>query len=154
MFYRSRKYNQRPRFSESVNLINKLIQFICRMKQTFYQHRIISCHAVTFYHILLTLYKWIKFFLSFGSNSQTMAWILDTYSQLAGKPSPGVVTGKPVELGGSRGRNSATGRGVYFSTKFLLQEEGKDIKKTSVAIHEMGNAGSNAARIFYHREIC
>ena len=88
-----------------------------------------------------------------NTNSQTMAWVLDTYSQLAGKPSPGVVTGKPVELGGSRGRNSATGRGVYFSTKFLLQEEGKDIKKTSVAIQGMGNVGSNAARIFYHRDI-
>ena len=88
-----------------------------------------------------------------NTNAQTMAWVLDTYSQLAGKPSPGVVTGKPVELGGSRGRNSATGRGVYFSTKFLLQEEGKDIKDASVAIQGMGNVGSNAARIFYHRDI-
>ena len=83
-----------------------------------------------------------------NTNAQTMAWVLDTYSQLAGKPSPGVVTGKPVELGGSRGRNSATGRGVYFSTKFLLQEEGKDIKDASVAIQGMGNVGSNAARNF------
>lgn len=88
-----------------------------------------------------------------NTNAQTMAWVLDTYSQLSGKPSPGVVTGKPVELGGSRGRNSATGRGVYFSAKFLLQEEGKDIKKTTIAIQGMGNVGSNAARIFYHRDI-
>lgn len=88
-----------------------------------------------------------------NTNAQTMAWVLDTYSQLAGKPSPGVVTGKPVELGGSRGRNSATGRGVYFSTKFLLQEEGKDIRQTTVAIQGMGNVGSNAARIFHHRDI-
>lgn len=88
-----------------------------------------------------------------NTNAQTMAWILDTYSQLAGKPCPGVVTGKPVELGGSRGRNSATGRGVYYSTKFLLHEQGKDIKKARIAIQGMGNVGSNAARIFYHRDI-
>ena len=50
-----------------------------------------------------------------NTNSQTMAWILDTYSQLKGQPCPGVVTGKPVELGGSRGRNSATGRGVVIA---------------------------------------
>ncbi len=88
-----------------------------------------------------------------NTNAQIMAWVLDTYSQLNGKPSPGVVTGKPVELGGSKGRNSATGRGVYFSTKFLLEEEGKDIKEAAIAIQGMGNVGSNAARIFYHRDI-
>src|SRR5699024_10403861 len=55
-----------------------------------------------------------------NTNPQTMAWLLDTYSQLKGHPCPGVVTGKPVELGGSRGRNSATGRGVVISTKLLL----------------------------------
>ncbi|HOO28948.1 MAG TPA: Glu/Leu/Phe/Val dehydrogenase, partial [Lachnospiraceae bacterium] len=86
-----------------------------------------------------------------NTNSQTMAWILDTYSQLAGKPSPGVVTGKPVELGGSRGRNSATGRGVYISTKLLLAQYGKKPEDVTVAIQGMGNVGSNAALIFYHR---
>ena len=51
-----------------------------------------------------------------NTNAQTMAWVLDTYSMLKGKPCPGVVTGKPVELGGSKGRPSATGRGVVIST--------------------------------------
>ncbi len=86
-----------------------------------------------------------------NTNPQTMAWVLDTYSQLKGKPCPGVVTGKPVELGGSRGRNSATGRGVYFSTKFLMEKEGLDLKNITIAIQGMGNVGSNAARILYHR---
>ncbi|MFA9378857.1 MAG: Glu/Leu/Phe/Val dehydrogenase [Lachnotalea sp.] len=87
-----------------------------------------------------------------NTNSQTMAWILDTYSQLSRKPCPGVVTGKPVELGGSRGRNSATGRGVVISTKLLLAEAKKEIAGTRIAIQGMGNVGSNAARIFYHRD--
>lgn len=86
-----------------------------------------------------------------NTNSQTMAWVLDTYSQLNGKPCPGVVTGKPIELGGSRGRNSATGRGVVISTKLLLARENKELAGTTVAIQGMGNVGSNAARIFYHR---
>lgn len=88
-----------------------------------------------------------------NTNAQTMAWVLDTYSQLQGKPCPGVVTGKPVELGGSRGRNSATGRGVVISTKLLLKAEGKELAGTTVAIQGMGNVGSNAARIFYHRGV-
>ncbi len=71
---------------------------------------------------------------------------------LKGKPSPGVVTGKPIELGGSKGRNSATGRGVVISTKLLLQEEGKTLPGTRVAIQGMGNVGANAARIFYNRD--
>lgn len=88
-----------------------------------------------------------------NTNSQTMAWVLDTYSMLQGKPCPGVVTGKPVDLGGSRGRNSATGRGVVISTKLLLQREGKDLKGTKVAIQGMGNVGANTARIFWHRGV-
>ena len=87
-----------------------------------------------------------------NTNAQTMAWILDTYSQLNGRPCPGVVTGKPIELGGSRGRNSATGRGVVISTKLLLAQNGKTLDGTTVAIQGMGNVGSNAARIFYHRK--
>lgn len=86
-----------------------------------------------------------------NTNSQTMAWVLDTYSQLQGKPCPGVVTGKPIELGGSRGRNSATGRGVVISTKLLLSSENKELAGTTVAIQGMGNVGSNAAKIFCHR---
>lgn len=62
-----------------------------------------------------------------------------------------MVTGKAVELGGSKGRASVTERGVYISTKLILQENGLDIKGTKIAIQEMGNVGGNAARIFYHR---
>ena len=88
-----------------------------------------------------------------NTNSQTMAWVLDTYSQLKGKPCPGVVTGKPIELGGSKGRNSATGRGVVISTKLLLSLEEKSLDGIKVVIQGMGNVGSNAARIFYNRNV-
>jgi len=87
-----------------------------------------------------------------NTNAQTMAWILDTYSMLNGKPCPGVVTGKPVELGGSRGRASATGRGVVISTQLILEKNNMKLDEISVAIQGMGNVGSNAARIFYHRD--
>lgn len=86
-----------------------------------------------------------------NTNAQTMAWILDTYSMLKGKPCPGVVTGKPLELGGSKGRNSATGRGVAISTKLILERDGKKLEDVSVAISGMGNVGGNAARILFHR---
>lgn len=88
-----------------------------------------------------------------NTNPQTMALVLDTYSQLKGHPCPGVVTGKPVELAGSRGRNSATGRGVVISTKLLLAREGKQLAGTTAAIQGMGNVGANAARVFYHRGV-
>ena len=87
-----------------------------------------------------------------NTNAQTMAWILDTYSMLKGKPCPGVVTGKPVELGGSKGRNSATGRGVVISTKLALKRDNKSLSGLRVAIQGMGNVGANAARIFYNRQ--
>ena len=88
-----------------------------------------------------------------NTNPQTMAWLLDTYSQLKGHPCPGVVTGKPVELGGSRGRNSATGRGVVISTKLILAQDNRTLAGTTVAIQGMGNVGANAARVFYHRGV-
>lgn len=88
-----------------------------------------------------------------NTNPQTMAWLLDTYSQLNGHPCPGVVTGKPVELGGSRGRNSATGRGVVISTKLLLAQQGRELAGTTAVIQGMGNVGANAARVFYHRGV-
>lgn len=87
-----------------------------------------------------------------NTNSQIMAWILDTYSMLKGKPCPGVVTGKPVELGGSRGRTSATGRGVVISTKLILARDGKKLEGSRIAIQGMGNVGASAARIFYNRK--
>lgn len=88
-----------------------------------------------------------------NTNAQTMAWILDTYSMLKGKPCPGVVTGKPVELGGSKGRNSATGRGVAISAKLILEKDGKKLEDVTAAISGMGNVGGNAARILGHRGV-
>lgn len=88
-----------------------------------------------------------------NTSPQTMAWVLDTYSQLKGHPCPGAVTGKPVELGGSRGRNSATGHGVVISTKLLLALNGRPLAGTTVAVQGMGNVGANAARIFCHRGV-
>lgn len=86
-----------------------------------------------------------------NTNAQIMTWVLDTYSQLKGKPCPGVVTGKPLELGGSKGRPSATGRGIVISTKLLLAEDDRELEGTKIAIQGCGNVGGNAARIFAHR---
>jgi glutamate dehydrogenase (NAD(P)+) len=82
-----------------------------------------------------------------GTNSQTMAWLMDTYSQEIGHAVPGVVTGKPVEIGGSLGREEATGRGVVYciieAAKHLNMTLDSNIK---VAIQGYGNVGSAAAR--------
>lgn len=86
-----------------------------------------------------------------NTNAQTMAWVLDTYSMLNGHPCPGVVTGKPLELGGSKGRPSATGRGVVISTKQILKKYGKTLEGSRLAIQGFGNVGANTARIAYHR---
>jgi glutamate dehydrogenase (NAD(P)+) len=83
-----------------------------------------------------------------NTDSQIMAWILDTYSMLKGKPCHGVVTGKPVELRGSKGRTSATGRGVVISAMLVLAEHGKTLAGISVAIQGFGNVGRHAAKIF------
>ncbi|XAR70065.1 Glutamate dehydrogenase (NAD(P)(+)) [Bertholletia excelsa] len=81
-----------------------------------------------------------------GTNSQTMAWILDEYSKFHGY-SPAVVTGKPVDLGGSLGRDAATGRGVLFATEALLHDYGKSIAGQRCIIQGFGNVGSWAAQL-------
>ncbi|CAN6464913.1 unnamed protein product [Victoria cruziana] len=81
-----------------------------------------------------------------GTNPQTMAWILDEYSKFHGY-SPAVVTGKPVDLGGSLGRDAATGRGVLFATEALLAEHGKKISDQRFVIQGFGNVGSWAAQL-------
>ena len=86
-----------------------------------------------------------------NTNAQTMAWVLDTYSMLNGKPCPGVVTGKPLELGGSKGRPSATGRGVVTSTRLILENHGETLAGSRIAIQGFGNVGANTARIVGHR---
>lgn len=86
-----------------------------------------------------------------NTNAETMAWVLDTYSMLKGKPCPGVVTGKPIELGGSKGRTSATGRGVVISTKLVLSANGEKLEGTKIAVQGFGNVGANTTRIAAHR---
>lgn len=83
-----------------------------------------------------------------GTNEQTMAWIMDEYSSRNGY-TPAIVTGKPVELGGSEGRREATGLGVVLTTKMALQARKKTLKDQRIVIQGFGNVGSNAAR-WYH----
>ncbi|KAI4324891.1 hypothetical protein MLD38_030335 [Melastoma candidum] len=85
-----------------------------------------------------------------GTNPQTMAWILDEYSKFYGH-SPAVVTGKPIDLGGSLGRDAATGRGCVFATEALLAEYGKSINNLKFAIQGFGNVGSWVARLIHKR---
>jgi len=80
-----------------------------------------------------------------GTNQQVMAWIMDTYSMHAGFSVPAVVTGKPVEIGGSLGRTEATGRGVVFTIEEALMLEQTDPRGIKVAIQGFGNVGSVAA---------
>ena len=82
-----------------------------------------------------------------NTNAQIMAWIMDTYSMLTGYTQPGVVTGKPIEIGGSLGRTEATGRGVMFVTQAMLKSLGKEITGIRIAVQGMGNVGSTAARL-------
>jgi glutamate dehydrogenase (NAD(P)+) len=81
-----------------------------------------------------------------NTDESTMAWIVDTVTMITGSHSPAVVTGKPVELGGSRGRTEATGRGVAFVTLEVLKRAGKRPEDARVAVHGFGNVGSITAK--------
>ena len=83
-----------------------------------------------------------------NTNAQVMAWIVDEYSKYHGY-TPGVVTGKPVQLGGSLGRESATGRGVLFAAQRAAADMGLDLKSATVAVQGFGNVGSWAAQFFH-----
>lgn len=76
------------------------------------------------------------------TNAQTMAWIMDTYSMHKGYSVPGVVTGKPISIGGSLGRKEATGRGVIFTLQEAAQHLGLDLGRASAVIQGYGNVGS------------
>ncbi|HDM70035.1 MAG: glutamate dehydrogenase [Thermotoga sp.] len=80
-----------------------------------------------------------------NTNPQVMAWYMDTYSMNVGYTALGIVTGKPVDLGGSRGREEATGRGVKVCTELALKEKGMDPRKASVAVQGFGNVGRFSA---------
>ena len=82
-----------------------------------------------------------------GTNANVMGWIMDTYSMLKGHCVPGVVTGKPIELGGALGRNEATGRGVMITTLNILKALGMNPENTKAAIQGMGNVGSVSAKL-------
>jgi glutamate dehydrogenase (NAD(P)+) len=81
-----------------------------------------------------------------GTNAQTMAWMMDAYGQLNGY-TPGIVTGKPVELGGSYGRDQATGRGVATCMREYARTEGVDPRDIRVVVQGYGNVGSWTCRI-------
>ncbi len=82
-----------------------------------------------------------------GTNAQTMAWMMDAFSQNVGYAVPGVVTGKPLSLGGSAGREEATGRGVAIVTREIARRMGLTLAGASVAIQGFGNVGKNAGLI-------
>jgi glutamate dehydrogenase/leucine dehydrogenase len=81
------------------------------------------------------------------TNPQIMAWIMDTYSMTKGYPIPGVATGKPISLGGSLGRNEATGRGVFYAIGCACEFLRIPVKGAKVVVQGFGNAGSVAAHL-------
>jgi glutamate dehydrogenase/leucine dehydrogenase len=82
-----------------------------------------------------------------NTNPQTMAWIMNEFSRLHGHNIPSVVTGKPIELGGSEGRNAATGRGVAICTREAVKKYlHRDMKDVTVAVQGFGNVGSNTVK--------
>jgi len=83
-----------------------------------------------------------------GTNAQTMAWMMDAYGQMHGH-TPAIVTGKPVELGGSLGREAATGRGVAFRLQEGAKDLGMDTQGARIVVQGFGNVGSWSARIIY-----
>ncbi|MCI4320264.1 MAG: Glu/Leu/Phe/Val dehydrogenase [Thermoplasmata archaeon] len=83
------------------------------------------------------------------TDSQTMSWIMDTYSMMKGFSVPGVVTGKPISLGGSEGRGEATGRGCAYVIREAAPHAGVSMKGASVAVQGFGNAGSVTAKLLH-----
>lgn len=79
-----------------------------------------------------------------GTDPQTMAWMMDTYSQIKGFAQPGVVTGKPVDIGGSLGRNSSTGHGVVYVAAKSCETKGLSFKDSTIAVQGFGNVGKHA----------
>src|SRR5918996_561925 len=87
-----------------------------------------------------------------NTNAQIMAWMMDTYSMHAGHTVPGVVTGKPISLGGSEGRNEATARGTVYCIIEAARHLGLELPKARVAIQGFGNAGSIAAQLIHEEK--
>jgi len=88
-----------------------------------------------------------------GTDEQTMAWMMDTYSMTQGRTVPGVVTGKPLIIGGSAGRREATGRGIVYALYQAARHLGQDLRGRKIAVQGFGNVGGVAARLLW-REGC
>lgn len=84
-----------------------------------------------------------------GTNSKVMAWIMDAYSNKIGAYTPGVVTGKPINLGGSLGRINATGRGIFITGINAAKRIGINIDNCRISVQGFGNVGSVASKLFY-----
>lgn len=84
-----------------------------------------------------------------GTGPKTMAWFMDTYSMRENRSTPGVITGKPITLGGSLGRNEATGRGVMLSTREAAKFLKMDLSKATASVQGFGNVGSISAKLLY-----
>ncbi len=84
-----------------------------------------------------------------NTNAQIMAWIMDTYSMQKGRTIPGVVTGKPIEIGGSVGRANATGTGLYFVLQALVEKLRLDLKSLKIVVQGFGNVGGTIADLLY-----
>jgi glutamate dehydrogenase (NAD(P)+) len=82
-----------------------------------------------------------------GTNQQIMAWVMDTYSMQAGHTVPAVVTGKPLNIGGSHGRNEATARGLAYALREAVEALSLDLAASRVAIQGFGNVGATIARL-------
>jgi glutamate dehydrogenase (NAD(P)+) len=82
-----------------------------------------------------------------NTNERVMAWVMDTYSMHVGHTTTAVVTGKPVEMGGSLGRREATGRGCTIVTTDALEHLGMHVSKSTIAVQGFGNVGSTAAKL-------
>lgn len=85
-----------------------------------------------------------------NTNSQIMAWMLDEYEKLEGVHAPGMITGKPLSLGGSRGRDKATAQGGVYVLQGAAEKLGMKTKKTTVAIQGFGNAGATMAELLFY----
>ncbi len=81
-----------------------------------------------------------------ATGEREMAWFMDTYSQQVGHPVPEIVTGKPTVLGGTKGRDDATGLGVVFCIEELMKTEGGDLSGMRVVVQGLGNVGGTVAR--------
>lgn len=82
-----------------------------------------------------------------GTNHQVMVWIMDTYSMNKGYSVLGVVTGKPIEVGGSKGRFEATGRGCMLTARLAAKHLGISLEGATVAVAGFGNVGATAAKL-------